>query len=372
MILLGLFSCLSFFSCKEFGKTKKQISKTLDSFYKDSSSYKTFPKPIKDSIEKLFKTDFSGTVLVYKKGFLFQSAYGHRDFKQKKEIELNDIFQLASVSKTVTAVAVLQLCQKNLIHLDSMFSKYVEDFPYKNVSIRHLLSHRSGLANYIYYTDTFWKDNTKMMNNKDLYTFFKTIKPLPYLMPDVSFSYNNTNFALLPILIEKITKLSFQEYVKTNIFMPAGMKFSYFKGHQPKYIKGKELLGRFEKVVYSDPYYLDEVLGDKSMMSNVNDMFLFYKGLKKGVLLNDSFLKLMQTPSYKHNIYGGSYGLGFRIKKIKDEEWVYHNGWWKGFWTFFWTKMDEDVCIVVLTNNRKSSRFGIYSLSENLSKFNPK
>lgn len=356
------------FSCNN-NKNKKQIfSEKKDGFYADTTVYKPFAKKTLDSINANFKSDFHGTILVYKKGHLFKKAFGNRTLKNKDSMRISDIFQLASVSKTVTAIAVLKLCQEKKLSLDSLYCKYLPTFPYKNVTVYQLLCHRSGLPNYIYHTDTFWKNETKMMCNQDLLDFFVRCKPEPYTRPDCSFSYNNTNFALLPLLIEKISGKKFENYVLENILKPCGMKSTYFFGHPYKHIKKEALIGRFEKVLYDEPYYLNTILGDKSLMSTVEDMFQFYRGLRDKKLLNDTFLTLLQTPTYKNNVYGGSYGLGFRLKNIDGKQWVYHNGWWKGFWTFFWTKMDEDICFVVLTNNKKSSHLNYISLMKALEK----
>jgi CubicO group peptidase (beta-lactamase class C family) len=250
--------------------------------------------------------------------------------------------------------------------LDSQVSKYLKELNYPHVTVRHLLSHRSGLANYMYYTDTFWKNKLKVMNNQDLYHFFIKSKPKVYTAPDVSFRYNNTNFALLPILLERVTRQKFPAYVEDSIFKVAGMRNSFFYGHQPPRIKSTLLTGRFVNELYEPNYYLNGILGDKSFFSCVEDMFMFYDALKEGRLLDKSIQDVAFQETYKPNVYGGSYGLGFRIKYIEGEKWVYHNGWWKGFWTFFWTNIEKDICLVVLTNNKKSSRFKLYDLLTNL------
>ena len=344
-----------FASCNNGGRAKKHSNVSKDSFYSSAQTFKPFSKRFTDSLEQFFESGFSGTVLVYKKGRLYKKAFGYRDLNKTSAMQVDDVFQLASVSKTVTATAVMLLVQDGKIQLDSPAIKYLPDFPYPKVSVKQLLSHRSGLANYIYYTDTFWKDTSKYMDNRAFYQFMVKNKPVPYLDPDVSFSYCNTNYAFLAVLIEKISGLSFPKFVEERIFKPCGMRNSFFQGHQPARVKSKVLVGRFDRYEYYGTYYLDGVLGDKSLYSNVEDLFGFHLALSEGRLINFKLLKQMCEPSYEYNIFSGSYGLGFRLMNTGNGQWAYHNGWWRGFWTSFWNKFDKQSCFVILTNNKKSS-----------------
>lgn len=357
LFLLSLFS-----SCQQTPLQNISQPSFKDSFYHYPKSFKFFNKKDQKFISECFDKDFNGAILVYQNNKLYKKVNGYADIEKQNTIEINDIFQMASVSKTVTSIAVLQLHQSGLLHIDSNISKYLKELKYTNVTIRHLLSHRSGLPNYMYYTDTFWKDKTMVMDNMDLYDFFVKSNPKLYTAPDVSFSYNNTNFALLPILVEKVTGKSFSNYVNENVFKLAGMRNSFFYGNKPKRITSEVLTGRFVKELYDPNYYLNGILGDKSFYSCVEDMFMFYDALKEGRLLKKELLDTAFQPTYKPNVYGGTYGLGFRIKYIEGEKWVYHNGWWKGFWTFFWTNIEKDTCLVVLTNNKRSSKFKLYDL----------
>lgn len=363
-LCLILIQCFLFVSCNEKKAKKQKGIIASDSFYSDKRQFKSFSKKFIDSLEGFFEPGFCGTALVYKNGKLYKKAFGKSDLEGKKDMEIDDLFQLASVSKTVTATAVMILVQSGKIDLEKQVSAYLSDFPYPNVSVRQLLNHRSGLANYIYYTDTFWKDTSKYMNNGEFYRFMINSKPKPYLEPDKSFSYCNTNYAFLAVLIEKVSGISFPEFVEKNIFRPAGMRNSFYKGFKPSRIKKKELQGRYEKYVYNSTYYLDGVLGDKSLYSNVEDLLMFHLALSEGRLIKKKYLKEMEKPSYDYNVFGGSYGLGFRLMNTPNGQWTYHNGWWRGFWTSFWNKFDKKACIVILTNNKRSSHVNKRALAE--------
>ncbi len=354
-LLTFSFLIFIFSRCSNPVNTQKIIPVFKDTFFNLPDTFTSFSPTFIDSINDYFGHDFNGTVLMAKGHELFKKAYGFSDINKEEPMPLNGLFQMASVSKTITGVATLLLVQKKILNLDSSVKHYLEDFPYPKVTIKQLLSHRSGLANYMYYTDTFWHDTGNCMCNRDFYQFMVNNKPKPYLDPDVSFSYCNSNFAFLAILIEKVSGKSFIEFVRQNIFLPCGMRNTFFYGYKPQGNETPVMTGRFDKYVYSDPYYLDGILGDKSLFSNVEDMFLFHRGLLDGRLLNKDLMNLMQQPTFGPNVYGGSYGLGFRLKKTSNGQWTYHNGWWRGFWTFFWNRFDKDICFVILTNNRSSS-----------------
>ncbi len=351
-------------ACQSEGEKASEAAEKKIGFYQTKQSFKSFSKHFSDSLDDCFNRDFDGTVLVYKKGKLFKRAYGKIGLRQSPKMKVDDLFQLASVSKTITSVAVMQLVEQGKIQLDDTIQKYLPQFPYKGITIRQLLSHRSGLSNYMYETEYYWRDSARYMQNTDLLHFIQTQKPRPYNYPNACFSYCNTNFALLPLIVERVSQMAFHAYVFEHIFKPAGMKQTFFHGHQPNYIHSRILIGRYDQFEYDTPYYSDAILGDKSVYSNVEDMFMFHLALSEGRLLKPSTMALMFTPTFPFYPNGMSYGLGFRLNQSENGLWQYHNGWWRGFWTAFWNKFDQQICIVVLTNSKHSSHINKRALAE--------
>lgn len=351
-------------ACQSEGEKASEAAEKKIGFYQTKQSFKSFSKHFSDSLDDCFNRDFDGTVLVYKKGKLFKRAYGKIGLRKSPKMKVDDLFQLASVSKTITSVAVMQLVEQGKIQLDDTIQKYLPQFPYKGITIRQLLSHRSGLSNYMYETEYYWRDSARYMQNTDLLHFIQSQKPKPYNYPNACFSYCNTNFALLPLIVEKVCQLPFHTYVFEHIFKPAGMKQTFFYGHQPNYIHSRILIGRYDQFEYDTPYYSDAILGDKSVYSNVEDMFMFHLALSEGRLLKPSTMALMFTPTFPFYPNGMSYGLGFRLNHSESGLWQYHNGWWRGFWTAFWNKFDQQICIVVLTNSKHSSHINKRALAE--------
>lgn len=347
---------LLFISCNNKKSSKlKANDEDVNGFKEVEIIKKKFPKWFIDSVELYFKNDFHGVVLLKNNLYFYEKAFGYADLNKTEKMKTEHIFQLASVSKTVTGVATLMLEQEGKLNLDSFVNHYLKDFPYYGIKVKHLLTHRSGLPNYMYSIDTFWKDSKRAMNNDDFYNYMKISKPEVYNLPDVTFSYCNTNYAYLVCLIEKITGMSFRQYVKEKIFKPCGMSSTYFYGDTSSQFKNNLVTGRMEKVEYDNNYIQNGILGDKSMYSCTYDMMLFHYALSQKKLLNEKNFKLINQPSYDYNVYGGSYSYGFRLMKVDNDLYTYHNGWYKGFYTTFWNKFDSNLCFVVLTNNKKSS-----------------
>jgi CubicO group peptidase (beta-lactamase class C family) len=362
-ITLSLCFTIGFLGCKN-GEDNKDEASTRKTVLKSTREYKSFSKQFLDSIKSFFPEHFSGTVLLYKNGKMYKHAFGYRDAGDTDKMQIDDVFQLASVSKTVTATATLILVEDRILNLDSSLDVYLPDFPYPNVTIRHLLCHQSGIPNYMYLTDRYWSDTAPCMSNADLYKFFCVKKPRAYANPGQTFYYNNSNYAILSYLIEQVSGKPFHQFVEERIFEPAGMSNSFYIGHKPESIQEKVIVGRYQDYVYEDAYYMDGILGDKGLYSNVEDLFRFHQALANKKILNDTLLNTIQEANHRFDSRGCSYGLGFRLRKGDSGQWTYHNGWWRGFWTSFWNRFDDKICVVVLTNNTYSSHVNKMEIAE--------
>ena len=160
---------------------------------------------------------FNGGILIAKNGnIVFENYQGTGHLPGSDSINENTPMHIASTSKTFTAMAVLKLWQDGKLSIDDEYSKYFPEFNYPGVTIRTLLNHRSGLPNYIYFMENQGWDKTKMVKNKDVLNYLVTRKAAleNIAPPGIHFSYSNTNFALLALLVEKITETTFPEYLK--------------------------------------------------------------------------------------------------------------------------------------------------------------
>lgn len=298
------------------------------------------------------RSGFNGNVLIAKKGkIIYENSFGWADYLKKDSLNIHSRFELASVSKPMTGVAILQLVDQGKINLDQQVEEFFPGFPYPGVTVRQLLTHRSGLPNYVYFSETVWKDRKKAMSNMDAIHLLIEHKPGRYGKPDGRFHYNNSNFMILGAIVEKVSGLSFADYMEQHIFKPAGMKNTAVLS-RVKYDKiPTDVIGHdrtWRRSVVQD--YLDGPVGDKGIYSTVEDMYLLDLALKQGRLLPANLLDSAYTPrsDAKRGVF--SYGYGWRTFSPANTQIVYHTGWWHGFKNLYVRNLTQDITIVLLSN----------------------
>ncbi len=327
---------------------------------------------------------FNGSILVAKNGeVLFEDYKGYSNFKTKEPITPNTTFHLASVSKTFTGMAILKLREQGKLNLDDFVTDFFPDFPYPNITVQLLLNHRSGLNNYVYFlvdrkVETYRVKNKKgrwvrrtrtikmpplkpgLLTNQDMLDYMIKYKPAPLFGPDKAFRYSNTNYALLALIIEKVTGQSYPTYLKDSLFTPLGMTDSYVFSladtgrYVPSY-KNNNVPYRIEK--------LDCIYGDKNVYSTVRDMFLWDRALQEGIYVNQASQTLAYQPYSFETKSFHNYGLGWRLLNSPTEEIVYHNGWWHGNNTVFTRYIKDSATIIVLGNRYNRNIYKAKKLS---------
>jgi CubicO group peptidase (beta-lactamase class C family) len=306
------------------------------------------------------KNGFNGCVLYGEKGRLvFKKAYGYDDFQKKEKLTVNSAFQLASVSKMFTAMTIMILKEEGLLNYDDSVRKYIPELPYPGITIRNLLNHRSGLPDYMHFSDNFW-DQAKPLTNEDMISIMAINKPPIYFTPGNGFDYCNTNYALLASIVERITKKPFDKFVTENIFEPLGMKNSFIyrleKGQPiPEFVPVGVAGHRPGRgMPREEPnFYQNGVVGDKGVYTTVEDLFKWDQALYRGILVSDATLNEAFTEgSPKISKWRDNYGFGWRLRADRANT-VYHFGWWKGFRSYFIRDLDQGKTIIVLTNTTR-------------------
>lgn len=312
-------------------------------------------------------TGLNGSVLVAKSGkIIYQNQFGWASRSPDTPLSDSSQFQLASASKPFTATAILQLYEKKKLRLDDAVKKYLKDFPYDSITIRMLLNQRSGLPNYVYLLDSFRSPADSFITNKQVAAYFATHHPELQATPGRRFQYSNSNYAFLALIIEKVSRKSFAEYMSDHIFLPCHMRNTFVwnavdrstKPHQTRGYHGSDW-----KPVPPVPF--DGVSGDKGIYSTPYDLYLFDQALNHGLLLKEETL----AEAYKGYSYEKpgvkNYGLGWRIKEFSNrEKLIYHNGWWRGYNSSFERRPDLGICVVVLTNKYNRSSYNLSGLFE--------
>lgn len=318
------------------------------------------------------KRGFNGTILVAQQGIpIYKGAFGYADLKKKDTLTINSSFQLASVSKQFTAVAILQLYEKGKLSLDDTIQKFFPDFPYKGITIHQLLSHRSGLGNYTYFTDRKFPDNIPL-SNMDIIQFMIQNKPGLYNLPNRKFNYSNTGYCVLAAIVEKISGMKFEKYMKINVFDPLEMKSTFIYNMSrdsvfPNMTFGYEANNK--KVLNN---FLDGVVGDKNVYSSVEDLLKWDQALYSETLLKQTTLDKAFTPTSPERKGNINYGYGWRTNLVNDStKIVFHRGWWHGYNSFFSRMLKDKITIIILSNKTNKSIYNVSDLEEILYSFKP-
>ncbi len=319
---------------------------------------------VEEFFAKKAKYGFNGTVLYSQGGEIsFSKAYGYANLRTKDLLRMESSFQLASVSKPITALAILKLYDGGLLKLGDSVQQFLPEFPYHGISIRHLLSHRSGLSNYMYFSDEFWPDREVPITNKDVLDLMVKYTPKPYYPPDRRYNYSNTNYAILALIVEAVSEMSFEAFVKLNIFLPLNMSTSliYNKSVYPDNFN--QVVGYSGGRRVAENTYLNGVVGDKGVYASALDLFKLDQALYDSSFISQATLEEAFTLQHKDLRVWDNYGLGWRINaKNPNNKIVYHSGWWKGFHTYFIRELGSKKTLIILSNTDRSSSMGIRDL----------
>ncbi|MEM7350343.1 MAG: serine hydrolase domain-containing protein [Acidobacteriota bacterium] len=290
---------------------------------------------------------FSGAVLVARNGrILVQSAYGAAHVASHVDNTPQTRFKLMSVSKTLTAVALMTLVEKGELELEDPAAKYLAKWPaaWHAVTLRHLLSHTSGIPN----LELDWSRLMPEAEGRDIDRWPRLAAGLGerslVFPPGERTSYSNFNFILLGLVIEAVSGHAYGDYLQSAVLDPAGMENT-----------GIDDGGRFEGLAMG--YFrgnggkLDESEQNMSMIraaggffSSVGDLYRFDRALHRNDLLSAETRQLMWTPVTQ------AFAHGWQISRWHDRRLIHHSGGSNGFVADFLRLPDDDACIVVLSN----------------------
>lgn len=307
---------------------------------------------------------FSGSVLIAEGGkTLYQQAFGLADIDHKKKLNTHTVFELASVSKQFTATAILQLAEQQKLSFDDSLGKFFPQLPYQGVTIKQLLNHTGGEPDYFDVVEKHW-DKTKIIDNKTLITLLSQYPPKADFAPGTDWAYSNTGYMLLASIIEKVSELDYETYLKKNIFEPLGMKhsFVYTRRYAPQkinnYALGYEYNDSLQRWELPDSlqqtrfvYYMDGVVGDGCVNSNTEDLLKWDRALYTEQVLSKKWLQQAFTPTVLPNGKQINYGFGWSLyENAVYGKVVNHSGGWPGYMTWFFRYIDKDKTVIILCN----------------------
>jgi CubicO group peptidase (beta-lactamase class C family) len=315
-----------------------------------------FAQNIKTKIDKLILTEFKdkngpgGVFMVAKNGKpIYQKAFGKANLELDVNLTNEYVFQLGSITKQFTAIAILMLEEQYKLNIKDTISKYIPDYPSGNkLTIHHLLTHTSGI-----------KDFTKMkslgdiaqkeMTPKMMVDFFKN-EPVDFA-PGEKFEYNNSGYILLGYIIELVSGESYEDFIEKHIFQKVGMNQSSYA--TDRQIINKRAYGYQKKenryvnktiINFSVPF------SSGSLMSTINDMLKWQNALNKNLLLNSEHTKKAFSKYKLNNGEEFTYGYGWHIKEINGTLTREHGGSIFGFKAMGIYIPSEDIYIIGLSN----------------------
>lgn len=289
-----------------------------------------------DLLDSLFSTmsqrgQFYGNVLIAEHNeIIFSKSYGLADREKNELLNEQTLFNVGSVSKAFTAIAILQLTEKKKLELADKVLKYLPEFPYPDITIHHLLIHAGGLSGDSELLKIIGWDNSSIATNKDVIGALYEQKPELQFTPGERSEYSNLGYMILAEIVEQVSETDFKEYLQSQIFDPTSMtRTSIYNSDEIKQIenvaKGYALYpftGKYEEAIkipeFISNYVVSGFQGDGNVYSTTLDLFNFYKALSNNSLISKESLKIafqkhipakMEGTPY----FGNSYGYGWTI-----------------------------------------------------------
>jgi CubicO group peptidase (beta-lactamase class C family) len=314
-------------------------------------------KQLRKSLNELmlaqFPPDKPGcAVLVARQGaMIYQQASGMADLELSVPLKPDMVFNLASITKQFTAVAILQLAEQHKLSLSDTIQQYIPDFPAKGhpITIEHLLTHTSGIRDYLQIEYSGINMERWDFSPKQLIDSFKT-KPIEF-EPGTRFAYSNSGYYLLGYIIEKISGKQYQQYIEDYLLKPLGMTNTYFDRSNsliPNRVKGYQLTGaQYRNADYWSPSILYAAGG---LLSTTGDLLKWHNGLWSHQLISEQSL---QQAMENHRLKDGTetgYGYGWYVRNANGIRSIEHQGGLPGFQTNELYYPEQQVFVTVLCN----------------------
>jgi CubicO group peptidase (beta-lactamase class C family) len=322
--------------------------------------------------KRLEKTrQFSGNVLVAKDGkIVYRGSFGYADYKERLPNQPTTAFPIASMSKTLTATAILQLAEQGKLAVTDPVSRYLTGFPYPEVTIRHLLSHTSGLPPYnTFFKPILAKDPGKVFTNADFLPAAMANKPAVIYAPGSSGNYDNVNYLVLALIIEKVSGEVYSSYIQEHILKPAGMTHTRFMALSDQFnsdtlrnyafphiyaSQSDEFPIRANTVPYIREYWgRYAVTGFGDYISTVDDLLLYDQAFYDGRLLKAQTLKKIFEPVRLNDgkLHPQLFGLGWEIEADSSQgKSVYHSGSATGLSSVIIRNIDRHQTVILFDN----------------------
>lgn len=309
-------------------------------------------------LEKLVTANkFNGAVLLIKSdSILLKMTYGFSDADSKTKLTTSSSFRLASVSKQFTATGIMLLKEKGLLSFDDEITKFLPELSYTKVTIRHLLNHTSGIPDvYMSFPKKYKNEVGNLLTNDKVVKLLGKENLTLESKPNEKYKYSNIGYVLLSSIIERVSKKSFEEFLKTELFDTLKMENTRVWNLLSKEKLFKNKTSSFDNLLGAKttlkPGILDGVSGDGSVFSSINDMVIWNQFWYENDLLSkETMQEAFKRPILKNGEIS-YYGFGW----IVTENAIWHNGSWLGARTLIVRNTKLKNTLILLDNSSSAS-----------------
>ncbi len=289
-------------------------------------------------------------LLIAEKGkVVYRKAFGMADLELNVPMKPEMVFEIGSMTKQMTAVAVLMLMEEGKLSLQDEITKYIPDYPVQGhkITIHHLLTHTSGIKSYTSMQEwqPLWRND---MTPEEMIDLFKN-QPMDFA-PGEHYLYNNSAYFMLGYVIEKASGMSYGKFLKERIFKPLKMNNSYYGSHE-QIIQGRASgYQKKEDFVNAEYLSLTQPYAAGSVMSNVDDLLTWQMAVRDNKLVKKETIQLAFTDYRLNDGKPIHYGYGWGLNDINGSPTIEHSGGIFGYTTNGIWLPEEDVYVVMLTN----------------------
>lgn len=330
---------------------KPTILSVLFAFFIAAGNAQSLEVKIDKILSNQFKTNETGvSALVAKNGkVIYRKAFGKANLELDVNMTSENVFQIGSITKQFTAVSILMLLEEGKLNLEDDITKFIPDYPTKGkkITVHHLLTHTSGIKSYTSMRE-FGNVVTMHKTPLEFINFFKN-EPMDF-DPGEKYLYNNSGYFILGYIIEKISGMSYQKFIKERIFDKIEMNSSYYGSHT-KLIKNRAA-GYQKGETFSNAQYISLTLpyAAGSIMSTVDDMLKWQNAIHENTFIKETTKKL----AFKnYTLNDGSkinYGYGWSVNEINNVATIEHGGAIPGYLSMGVFVPSENVYVIVFSN----------------------
>ena len=299
---------------------------------------------------------------------VYQNGYGYSNMDLKTSVSPSTVFEVGTLSMHFTAAGIMLLEDAGKLSLDDEIQKYLPEIPvYKEgkITLRHLLTHSSGLRDYIVLIMAAGNPLDIAYDNKKALTSLSKQQAL-CVEPGSTYRFSQSNYTLLAMIIERVSKQSFPQYMQEHLFQPAGMSSSLVYNNPNEVIENRATgydgqSPNYERIL-SDHFLAN---GSSRIMTNVNDFVKWNRFLNEKRLSNQSLLEKLSRVTTLNNGREMTYRFGLEGGQFARHNMIAHNGYGFGFNAMYLHFPDESMSIVAMSNNINISAPGkAYDLAE--------